>query len=394
MPDPRLDEAVALMMGFAERTGLSVERPARRYLWTDAFAVCNFLGLARATGDEGYAALAGRLVEQVHHTLARHRGDDGRSGWLSGLGEAEGEAHPTRGGLRIGKPLPERRPEEPFDETLEWERDGQYFHYLTRWMHALDQVTRSTGEVRFNRWARELGEAAHAAFTHAPVGPAGPRRMYWKMNIDLTRPLVPAMGQHDPLDGYVTHLQLGATASRLPGAGGEPHLEGSIRELAAMVEGGEWATADPLGIGGLLADAYRVQQLKGEGVVADDGLLVALLTASLAGLEHYARGPDLRLPAADRLAFRELGLAIGLQAAERMREAAARAPRGRPAGPGVRARLDALRRYVPLREAIESFWRDPEHRRGHTWLEHRDINEVMLATSLAPEGFLVLLPPD
>lgn len=41
---------------------------------------------------------------------------------------------------------------------------------------------------------------------------------------------------------------------------------------------------------------------------------------------------------------------------------------------------------------IESFWRTPEHRRARSWSEHRDINEVMLATSLAPEGFLVLRP--
>jgi hypothetical protein len=36
----------------------------------------------------------------------------------------EGEAHPTQGGLRIGKALPERRVDEPFDEQLEWERAG------------------------------------------------------------------------------------------------------------------------------------------------------------------------------------------------------------------------------------------------------------------------------
>jgi hypothetical protein len=394
MPDPRLDEAVALMMGFAERTGLSVERPARRYLWTDAFAVCNFLGLARATGDEGYAALAGRLVEQVHHTLARHRGDDGRSGWLSGLGEAEGEAHPTRGGLRIGKPLPERRPEEPFDETLEWERDGQYFHYLTKWMHALDQLARATGRATFSRWASELGETAYAAFTYAPIGPARPRRMYWKMSIDLTRPLVGAMGQHDPLDGYVTYAQLRATAASLPQAAGGPSLAAETAQLGAMVEDGDWATADPLGLGGLLTDAYRLQQLQDAGARVDDGLVEALLGAALAGLERYARSPALRLAADERLAFRELGLAIGLQAAAQMREAAARDPRPARASAGVRARLQALARHAPLGEAITAFWRDPVHRRTGTWAEHRDINEVMLATSLVPEGFLVLAPGD
>ena len=42
---------------------------------------------------------------------------------------------------------------------------------------------------------------------------------------------------------------------------------------------------------------------------------------------------------------------------------------------------------------IETFWRAPENQRTDTWVEHRDINEVMLATSLKPEGFLILLPP-
>jgi len=394
MPDPRIDEAIALMTGFAERTGLTSERPAQRYLWTDAFAVCNFLGLARLTGDERYTALGERLVDQVHHTLGRHRGDDGRRGWLSGLGEREGEAHPTRGGLRIGKRLPERGPSEPFDEALEWDRDGQYFHYLTKWMHALDQATRSTGQPRFSGWARELAEVSHAAFTYASLGPGRPRRMYWKMSIDLTRALVAAMGQHDPLDGYVTDLQLRATASRLPEAVGGPRLEEETRQLAAMVERGEWATSDPLGLGGLLTDAYRVQQLLSEGVLSDSHLLEALLTASLAGLDQYAQSGDLQLPAGHRLAFRELGLAVGLQAAGRMREAAERDPQPSAASAAVRARLQALARFAPLGEAIESFWRDPEHRRARTWSEHRDINEVMLATSLAPEGFLVLLSPD
>jgi len=127
-----IEKATLLMRQFAERTGLTSDRPTRRYLWTDAFAVCNFLGLARLTGERSYADLALRLVDQVHHVLGRYRADDTRAGWISGLGEREGEAHPTRGGLRIGKALPERGPGEPFDQGLEWDRDGQYFHYLTK----------------------------------------------------------------------------------------------------------------------------------------------------------------------------------------------------------------------------------------------------------------------
>jgi hypothetical protein len=35
-------------------------------------------------------------------------------------------------------------------------------------------------------------------------------------------------------------------------------------------------------------------------------------------------------------------------------------------------------------------WFDAEHQQPRTWSEHRDINEVMLATSLVPEGFLIM----
>ena len=172
-----LESAISLMMGFAERTGLTSDRPPRRYLWTDAFAVCNLLGLARRTGEGRYTELALRLVDQVHQVLGRYRADAPRTGWISGLDEREGELHPTAGGLRIGKELPERGPGEPFDERLEWDRDGQYFHYLTKWMHALDQVSCGTGDPRFNRWARELALAAHAAFAHGPHGGGGRREV-------------------------------------------------------------------------------------------------------------------------------------------------------------------------------------------------------------------------
>jgi hypothetical protein len=61
MPDSRVREAIELMTGFAERTGLSSARPQQRYLWTDAFAVCNFLGLSHTTGEKRYMEMALRL---------------------------------------------------------------------------------------------------------------------------------------------------------------------------------------------------------------------------------------------------------------------------------------------------------------------------------------------
>jgi hypothetical protein len=156
-----------IMAEFARLTGLSpVGKSPRRYLWTDAFAVCNFLELYDQTGDERYRQLALDLVDQVHNTLGRHRHDDPRTGWISGLDEQEGKKHPTAGGLRIGKKMNERGRADPLDESLEWDRDGQYYHYLTKWMHALNRVSRVTEDCTYNRWAMELAKTAHE---HKPL---------------------------------------------------------------------------------------------------------------------------------------------------------------------------------------------------------------------------------
>jgi hypothetical protein len=121
--------------------------------------------------------------------------------------------HPTQRGLRIGKRLNERKPGVPYDDRLEWDRDGQYFHYLTKWMHALNRMSRVTREQKYNQWAIELAQAAHDGFTYVPLSGGRPR-MYWKMSTDLSRPLVPSMGQHDPLDGFITFSVLQITAAQ------------------------------------------------------------------------------------------------------------------------------------------------------------------------------------
>jgi hypothetical protein len=373
------------MMDFAESTGLFPEgKNPRRYLWTDAFAVCNFLELFRRTGDAHYRDLALRLVEQVHVVLGRHRPDDPRKGWISGLGAREGERHPTIGGLRIGKAMNERGPGEPFDEQLEWERDGQYFHYLTKWMHALGRVARITGEPVYNVWAMELAKTAHARFVRAP-SLGGRKGMAWKMSIDLSRPLVPSMGQHDPLDGLVTFRQLKQAAERdFKGAG--PDLSAEIAEMVGICRGGSWVTDDPLGIGGLLFDACRtVQWMLREGS-DESGLLENILESSLPGLESGAVGRSLSLPAAYRLAFRELGLSIGMKAVEKMSGWIGNHPK--VFGDASKSLTAILREHAGIGARIDKFWMERSNREGESWTGHRDINTVMLATSLAPEGFL------
>ena len=377
------------MTEFARVTGLSPESSApRRYLWTDAFAVCNFLGLYQETGREEFKDLALGLVDQVHSVLGRHRHDDPRTAWISGLDDQEGRLHPTRGGLRIGKQLEERRPSDPLNERLEWDRDGQYYHYLTKWMHALNCVTRVTGDFTYNRWAIELARTAHAKFVYEPSS-GRRKRMYWKMSIDLSYPLVPSMGLHDPLDGLVTYSQLQATAAEDPEQS-TAALRAEIADMADIYEGKSWATDDPLGVGGLLSDAFRVAQLMVKGHFTLPGLLAILLDASLVGLEAFAREDSLKLPADYRLAFRELGLSIGLGVVERLPGLVERMEHTFSKEHKLKMRMKGLKQYETLKEVIEEFWLQPEYQEVESWAAHRDINMVMLATSLSPDGYLTL----
>jgi hypothetical protein len=115
------------------------------------------------------------------------------------------------------------------------------------------------------------------------------------------------------------------------------------------------------------------------GAITDGAFRERLLGAALVGLAGYDLAGDLGSPASSRLGFRELGLAIGLAAAPRLGMVGGSSPQ-----------IELLASFVRLRSEIEDFWLRPDHRRTASWVEHRDINEVMLATSLGPSGYLTL----
>ena len=379
-----------IMTEFANLTGLSPARKApRRYLWTDAFAVCNFLDLYLQTSDDKYKNLALLLVDQVHNVLGRYRENDSRTGWISGLDEQEGKMHPTKGGLRIGKNMNERSPSDPFDENLEWDRDGQYYHYLTKWMHALNRMSRVTTDTTYNTWAIELAKTAHAKFTYVPSF-GGQKCIYWKMSIDLSRPLVQSMGQHDPLDGFITYTQLQMCVADDSKKSLYPDLNKEITDMANICKGKSWGTDDPLGIGGLLCDAYKVAQMIVSNYFEQTDLLETLLDSSLMGLESFVRMNPLKLPVDYRLAFRELGLSIGTRAVQKLHGLIEEKPAFFKESLPLRKRIEMLMQYTPLIEIIENFWLERTSREAKSWMDHRDINMVMLATSLAPDGFLTL----
>jgi hypothetical protein len=385
-----------IMRDFASITGLEPanEHPIR-YLWTDAFAVFNYLELLNQTKDKKFLELSLRLVNQVQYNLGRHREDDSRMGWISGLSDQEGEVHPTMGGLRIGKLLNESRPQESINDPLEWDRDGQYYHYLIKWMHALNRVSRVTRDPTYIRWAIELAKAAHDAFTYIPPS-RGKKRMYWKMSIDLSRPLVPSMGQHDPLEGFIAYSELQITEKEYFGLS-SPDLKAEIVDMASICRGQSWFTDDPLGIGGLLSNATIIAQMMIIGGLEYSVLLESVLDSALLGLESFTENDTLKFPADYRLAFRELGLSIGLKSMKNLLRCIKNNPDVFSLENSLQTQVEALIEYVPISEKIEQFWLYDNTLKKHSrlwmdrdrlWNEHREINMVMLATSLMPEGFL------
>jgi hypothetical protein len=78
--------------------------------------------------------------------------------------------------------------------------------------------------------------------------------------------------------------------------------------LFALCEHGQWATGDPLGVGGLLFDACRLCQLLGQENRRELRLLEDMMQGSGDGLMIMLKTGYLKRPAEHRLAFRELGL--------------------------------------------------------------------------------------
>lgn len=207
-----------------------------RYLWTDAFGVVNLLTMhkeyCRASGDEPrddrYLLLARRLIETVHDVLGRTR--DGRSR----LPEAT-DSNPLGGGLRIGK-TDEHGPD----------CDGQYHHYLTVWMFALNRMAKASGDIKYNRQAVDLARAIHPKF-FADRSAKRPR-MVWKMSMDLSAPLVSSEGNLDPIDGYVVFRLLQASA--MEAGDGEVLAEEISDYKRVMARKGEhFVSSDPLDLG-------------------------------------------------------------------------------------------------------------------------------------------------
>ncbi|MFP4289293.1 MAG: hypothetical protein ACLFQS_08535 [Bacteroidales bacterium] len=367
----KIQQAKKIMDDFLVRTGIktSTGNVNNRYLWTDAFAVQSCFALKHLLSDDEYHQHAITLIDRVHHILGKFHEDDPRSGWISGLPEEEGEKYPTLGGLRIGKKLPERKEGEPFDENLEWERDGQYFHYLTRWFNALMTAHRETNNKKYAIWAAELIQAGEKFISNE----GDTLRMYWKMNTELTGPIVRSMGAHDPLEGLLCLLK---AKKELPSHA--TALEPLEKKFIKLCRGMTWYTSDPLGIGSLLLNTARAAALH----LADAGLTPTteakyLLSDSIKGLQmihnedYYANNS-----AGGRLPFRECGLSLGLNVLYGQRHAYQEK---------VGLNFQKLEDYLPISETVEDFWLKPSNQKASTWIDHLNINAVTLASSILGE---------
>lgn len=360
MAEESIGVAQSLIDDYAKRSGITGNGDEkRRYLWTDAFALQSLFGLAQITGDDAYREQAIHLIDLVHSHLGRFREDDPREGWISGLPEEEGKNHPTKGGLRIGKDLPERKAGETYDAQLEWGRDGQYYHYLTKWISALLVAQRETGEEKYAHWAAELAEVSERFI----VKKVGRKRMYWKMSTDLTRPLVDSMGAQDALEGAILCRKV---LNAYPHPSGT--LMAAIADMDEMCNGKDWSTNDPLGLGGLLLNTARVSGFDKKDLPASIHA-DKLFKGALHGLQMYKAGNPMQKEAFERLAFRECGLSLGLRVMEGLPENSA-------------LNVKDLQVFFPLAEKIETFWAHPQYQKVHTWTEHLDINAISLASSL------------
>jgi hypothetical protein len=137
-----------------------------------------------------------------------------------------------------------------------------------------------------------------------------------------------------------------------------------------------------------LLNAFKLLQLIINGNSKEEALLENLLDSSFQGLKYVAGRNPLKLPAEYRLAFREFGLSIGLHAVQKIQKLIGQKPAFFHKKHPVHVWIETLMRHVPMAEMIEKFWLESTNRKASTWIEHRDINMVMLATSLAPNGYL------
>lgn len=322
----------------AEEAGLC-SNGQRRYLWTDAFGVLAFLSIADAYEREGkheeaekYTQAANSLIDIVHRCLGTPRSnkevDSMREDDLSPTGYV---------GLRIGK-VDSRK---VTDYGMRY--DGQYWHYIDKWLLALARAGRIDDGVR-------IAKSCFPFFFDAGDGSGWGGGIRWKLSVDATAPppLQRARESDDSLVALIIFSLLENARS-----GNSPSLTDEVRMLKLSLKGYRpRVTDDPLGWG--LESMYD-QFIEGHP-----------RQQALASLQSSALHPShLSLP------FRLYGAIIG-----------ARIGGEQVASPRI---VDKLMEMSIEYEANAAA-------RGNE--EHSSINRVMLAMTLLCPGILERRPGD
>lgn len=326
--------------------GLCADQRQRRYLWTDAFGVLAYVSLIdvfRTRGNEDevqkYEWAAHRLVDVVHECLGKPRSTrqvdamkpDNTTGFSSPTGLV---------GLRIGK----------VDTKLVTDYgmryDGQYWHYIDKWLLALTRLGRIEDGVRIAKTVFPY------FFFDGSIGHDG-GGIRWKLSVDATPPpeLRQTQANEDTLSALIVYSILENARCRTietsNGASAVTSLEPEIQKLRQALQFYKpRVTDDPLGWG---LEAFYDQFLRGHP-----------RQQALSSLSMQALHPShLSLP------FRLYGAIIG----------------ARLAGPAL-ASPDIVDRLVELSlqhqaQALAG---------GHE--EHSSINRVMLAMCLLCPGAL------
>ena len=126
--------------------------------------------------------------------------------------------------------------------------------------------------------------------------------------------------------------------------------------LFALCEHGQWATGDPLGVGGLLFDACRLCQLLSQENRRELRLLEDVIQGSGDGLMIMLKTGYLKRPARHRLAFRDSGLAIGLRAVPIIANKFQNERNQFGSRPSALRLIDLLLPYERLSDEIIDFW--------------------------------------
>ena len=164
---------------------------------------------------------------------------------------------------------------------------------------ALNRFSIISGEIEYNDMAISMAESILAKFM---TGTSATRpRIFWKMSMDLSRPLVASEGNLDPIDGYLTYKLLRSTH------GVDSSIIGKETVLLKKIVDSkvdDYDSSDALDIGMTLWTAHWFNP--------EEEWARRLTRRALACLKVLIQNKRFDGSTARRLAFREFGTALGV----------------------------------------------------------------------------------